>query len=114
MENLTMRVSAKTIPAKLASALVRHLAQNSKMVITVISIGLIASQNACEAIGIANRYVKDEDFALAIADEETPLEVEDRAFDAKPGSTKMVAGRTFTITSVASMPPEGGDQCPDS
>lgn len=95
---LNMRVSAKTIPAKLASAVVRNLQDNGDLIVTVSAIGQVAQNIAAEAMGIAQGWTAAEGSVLCIEDGESQLEVEDRAYGATSGSTKFVAARLFTVT----------------
>lgn len=104
-KDLTMRVSAATtIPAKLASAVVRNLAKDTTRTINVSAIGPVACRVASEALGIAQRYAEKDNLTLSITEGDQELTVEDRALGAQKGDTKIVTGHIFTVIVLESLP----------
>ncbi len=102
---MNMKVTAKTIPANLAAAVVGRLREDPELTISVTSIGEIASNIAAEAMGIARSFAqnprmgRDEvPFSLRIKDGEKQVEVPSRSIDAKPGDMNTKVAREFIVT----------------
>ncbi len=94
---LSMRVSSRTEPAKLGSAITHQLRENAGLEITVSAIGETAEAIAVSAMEIANSFAVRDRFKIAFDEAEKQFEVEDRTPGAKPGAMRDTTGRQFTV-----------------
>lgn len=98
MATLTMRVSSRTEPAKLGSAITHHLRENPSLQITVFTIGSTAEEITFSALEIANAFSQRDGFRVSHEVEEHQFGVDDRTPGAKPGSVRDVVGKQFDLS----------------